>query len=442
MKFRVVWQEGLFLRPQHFQQTDRYYAHELMSRTKELGSNMWGLFHLDIDTNHLKASKIIINSVAGIMPDGTLFDITSKDYALSLDITLDDISKSIYLVLPMAVQNSDEVNLDNQTNRLTRFVSQTIYDVTNTNVGENNTTEILSAKYNFKLLFEEDVNEGYIKLKLGTIGDVSASGIVSLENDFLPTYLHLHASQNIISNMDKLLSTISYRIEKLAEKLSDTNLQASELGEYLMLQLLNKTKSRLYFYLTQDRIHPADLFLELTSFIGELAIFMKKDKLLSEEFIYEHENQGSSFMTIINELNDMLSMVLEQKSIPLPVEKRKYGIHVITVADKSLIDTCSFIFAVKADMEDDKLKKTLLSNLKMGSIETIRDSVNYHLGGFKLKALSTAPRQIPYKVNHLYFKVELQATDKEKLSRSGGFAFHLSSELTDVEYAMWAIRNE
>ncbi len=442
MELKVVWKEGLFLRPQHFQQNDRYIAYELMSRTKELGSNMWGLFNLNIDTNYLRSSKVVVNNVSGVMPDGTFFDINSKDDTLSLDVKLDDISKSIYLALPITINNSDEVNFENQSNRLTRYVAHTVEEIPNTNVGENSFTDILSAKYNFKLLLEEEINEGYVKIKLGTIGDVSASGIVSLEDSYIPTYLHLHASKTLLTRMNELLSTISYRIEKLVEKLSDANVQASELGEYLMLQLLNKTKSRLHFYFTQDRIHPATLFLELTSFIGELAVFMKRDKVLSEEFTYEHENQGSSFIAIITELNEMLSMVLEQKSISLPVEKRKYGIYVIPVVDKSLISSCSFIFAVKADIEDDKLKKILLSNLKMGSIETIRDLVNYHLGGFKMKALSVAPRQIPYKVNYLYFKVEVESTDKEKIARSGGFAFHLSTELTDVDYALWAIRND
>jgi len=107
-----------------------------------------------------------------------------------------------------------------------------------------------------------------------------------------------------------------------------------------------------------------------------------------------------------------------------------------------MINSSSFVFAVKADIEGDQLKKLLLSNLKMGSIETIRDLVNYHLGGFKLKSLTTAPRQIPYKVNYLYFKVELEAEDKEKLARSGGFAFHLSGELPNVDYTLWAIRND
>ncbi|PHR56518.1 MAG: type VI secretion system baseplate subunit TssK [Arcobacter sp.] len=442
MQHKVVWKEGLFMRPQHFQQNDRYFTNELMMRTKEMGPNNWGLFNMSIDNHHLGSGKVVLNNASGVMPDGTLFDINSKTDALSLDINIQDSAKALYLALPITIHHSDEVHFEDQKNRLTRLIAENIEDVPNTNSGENSEADIIGARFNFKLLLEEDVNEGYVKIKLGNVADVTASGVVSMDENYMPTFLHLHASKDLISKMNELMSTLSYRAEKLAEKLSDSNVQATELGDYLMLQLLNKTQSRLHYYFTQDRIHPSELFLELNSLIGELAVFMKKEKRILDPFVYEHEKQGESFDNVLSELNDMLSMVLEQNSVSLPVQEQKYGIFTSQIAEKSMINSSSFVFAVKADMEEDKLKKLLQSNLKMGSIETIRDLVNYHLGGFKLKPLATAPRQIPYKVNYIYFKVELEAEDKEKLTHSGGFAFHLSGELPNVEYTLWAIRND
>jgi len=135
-------------------------------------------------------------------------------------------------------------------------------------------------------------------------------------------------------------------------------------------------------------------------------------------------------------------VVLEQNSIALPIEQRKYGIYVSQIENKSLIDSSTFILAVAADLENDKLTKLLLANLKVGSIETIRNLVNYHLAGFVLKPLSVAPRQIPYRMNNIYFKLELNAEDRAKLKSSGGFAFHLSKEIPNIAYDLWVIRND
>ncbi len=38
---KVIWQEGMLLRPQHFQHNDRYYDHQMKTRTQLLGGYTW-----------------------------------------------------------------------------------------------------------------------------------------------------------------------------------------------------------------------------------------------------------------------------------------------------------------------------------------------------------------------------------------------------------------
>lgn len=441
MEKRIVWREGLFIRPQHFQQNDRYYAYELMTRTTELGSNKWGFFELDIDKRLLGMGKVVINHASGILPDGTLFNIKAKDEDLALNISSDDFGKSIYIAVPILIHNSDDVRFEDQENILTRFMAETSLAMPNTNAGESSTADVVLAKHDFRLLLEDDINDGYITIKVTDVVSVSAGGSVTIDDSYIPTFLHLNKSKDLMSRLNELMSMLTYRVERLSEKISHSVLQASELGNYLMLQLLNKALSRFHFFLTQDKIHPQDVFLELTTLAGEFAVFMKKDKKLSENFTYKHEDIGGSYNKIIEELKDMLSMVLEQNSISLPIEERKYGIQVVKIKDKKMLKTSQFIFAVSADASTEKIKTILMTNLKMGSIETVRELVNYHLVGFKIKPLSSPPREIPYRVNHLYFQVELTNENRVELERSGGFAFHLSAGLPNVTYALWSIRS-
>ena len=46
----VVWHEGMLLRPQHFQQHDRYYDEQLTRRTSGLHAHAWGFTRLELDT--------------------------------------------------------------------------------------------------------------------------------------------------------------------------------------------------------------------------------------------------------------------------------------------------------------------------------------------------------------------------------------------------------
>lgn len=436
----VVWREGLFIRPQHFQQNDRYFEYELRTRTHESNPNQWGLFELEIDLQFLNSSKLVINRAYGIMPDGTLIDVTIKSHGLIMDVTPHDTGKLIYLSLPLMMHHADTVSFEEEI-KPTRKIARRESDIPNTNVGENSHTELLLAQHNFRLLREEELNEGYGVIPIARIGSVSASGSINLEENFVPTYLHLHRSHYLITQLKEIMSVINFRMIKLAEKLSDVTIQAAELGDYLLLQLLNRFHSRFHFYLSQEKVHPQSLFLELSSLGAELSVFMKKERRLIREYTYDHNDQKESFLLLLNELKNMLSMVLEQNSLKLPIEQRKYGIFVAKIEDKSLIESGAFVLAVSADVSTEKVKKLLLDNLKIGTIETIRDLVNYHLAGFKIKPLPAAPRQIPYRVNHIYLKIELSGEEKKTLQSSGGMAFHLTGEIEGIEYTLWAIRN-
>lgn len=440
MQNKIVWREGLFIRPQHFQQNDRYYNYELMTRTINSKSNNWGLYDLKIDENLLNNSVISINNASGILPDGTLFNLSSKEQTLTLDIKVSDTNKIIFLILPHFIKDSDDVNFENQKNIFTRYSAKVIQDVPNTNAGESSISDILVAQQNFKLVTQDNVNDSYAKIEIAKIGNVSPSGGISFDETFIPTYLHFNNSKQI-TKVKELLSMISYRAEKLAENLSDSSAQSAELGNYLMLQLLNQAEARFNFFLTQDKINPDQVFLELTTLAAQLAVFMKKEKRIVTQIIYNHFEQYSSFNKILDELKSMLTMVLEQNSISLPVEKRKYGIYIAPIKDTQLIKDSTFIFAVSADTSIQKVKETLLSSLKLGTIETIKNLINYHLVGFKIRTLSSAPKEIPYKVNHLYFSIELSEENKKELLKSSGFAFYLSSEITNINYAIWAIKN-
>lgn len=440
MFYGIAWREGLFIRPQHFQQNDRYHEYQLRSMALESRTNHWGMYDLEFDEHYLNAGKVVLNRAYGIGIDGTLIDITAKSHNLILDIEPHDAGKMIYLALSLDIDRADLVCFEEEKNHLSRFIAKREKEVPNINSGESSGADILVTRHNFLLLREEELNEGFGAFPIVKIGAVSASGSVTLDASFVPTYLHTHTNPFLIAQLKELNSILNFRINKLSEKLSDSTIQVAELGDYLMLTLINRYYNRFHFFLSQEKVHPQDIYLELISFASELAIFMKKEKLIRDEFSYLHGAQKESFALLFHELKTMLSTVLEQNSMKIPVEARKYGIYVAKIEDKGLINTCGFVLAVSSDIPAEKLKKIVMDNLKIGTIETIRDLVNYHLAGYKIKSLPTAPRQIPYRVNHSYFEVELSHDEKKILHASGGMALHLAGDIEGIEYHLWAVR--
>ena len=76
---KVIWSEGMFLRPQHFQQHDRYLEALIEDRTRPLRPHSWGLVDLQISEEALRLGKIEVQACRAVMPDGTTVNIPKGD---------------------------------------------------------------------------------------------------------------------------------------------------------------------------------------------------------------------------------------------------------------------------------------------------------------------------------------------------------------------------
>src|ERR1700751_566450 len=75
---KVIWSEGLFLRPQHFQQADRYVEKLVRSRVAALRPYPWGITDLKLNPDLLSLGKFAVQEARGVIEDGTPFSIPDE----------------------------------------------------------------------------------------------------------------------------------------------------------------------------------------------------------------------------------------------------------------------------------------------------------------------------------------------------------------------------
>src|ERR1700733_6064750 len=63
---RVAWQEGMFLRAQHFQQQDRWMAGHLRASIAALRPFPWGFTHLAIARDMLGTGRFALAAASGL----------------------------------------------------------------------------------------------------------------------------------------------------------------------------------------------------------------------------------------------------------------------------------------------------------------------------------------------------------------------------------------
>ncbi len=443
---KIVWREGMLLRPQHLQQQDRYYQQQFRTLLQSITPNNWGFFEVDIDQQYLMMGKIVISRAAGILPDGTQFRIGNAHPAIEVKKEIYD--AVVYLALPITTGDSVENRQEDESQVITPFVSfeKLVYD---TNYGERNSCAVLCCRHDFRLLVEQHGNNNslqdeasWIKMPLCRISDVSTDGVVILDDHFQPSYLHFSECAQLQGCLRELVNMLANRGETLAGRLRNTGrFGTSEVGDFLMLTLINRNETGLRHLLQLKQIHPERVFMEMVSLHSELASFSGDSRRPLTELVYSHASQYACFSRIMSELRQLLSQVIEQHAVELPLQTRKYGILVSPLQDRSLLDNSQFVLTAQADCEQEQLRNRLPAQMKVGPVEQIRQMVNLHLPGINLRPLSAAPRQLPFHARQLYFSLELDAAMRSQLDSSGGFAMHVAGEFPELQLNLWAIRN-
>jgi type VI secretion system protein ImpJ len=432
----------MLLRPQHLQQNDRYYDHQFKVRTQRLGSFAWGFFELDIDVQFLKTGKLVVSKAAGVFPDGTVFELGTGGDPLGLDVPPNTGSTLVYLALPLTTGNHIESRRRDQQDVLARYVAFD-EEVTDSNAGANLSSAVVCGSPDFRLLLgEQQADQVYIKLKVCEIVNSSSDGQITLATEFSPTYVNFRSSSYLLSCLKEVISLLGHRGDTLAERMrASGKVGGAEVGDFMMLQLINRYEPMLRHYLSIESVHPEQIYRDLLSLLGELATFASETKRPQSECQYLHSDQGLSFRTLMDEARTVLSMVLEQHAIELPLDQRQYNVQVAMLPDKTLLSSATFVLAASAQCDSEDLRTRLPAHLKVGTTETIRQLVNLHLPGLKVQALPVAPRQIAFHSGKTYFALALTSEEQVELVKSGGIAFHVSGELPGLELKLWAIRD-
>ena len=68
---RIVWQEGMFLRAQHFQQQDRWAAQQLRSSIAGLRPFPYGFTDLAVSRDLLGTGRVALTAASGRVDAGT-----------------------------------------------------------------------------------------------------------------------------------------------------------------------------------------------------------------------------------------------------------------------------------------------------------------------------------------------------------------------------------
>lgn len=439
---KVIWSEGMFLQPQHFQQHDRHLENLIESRSAAIAPYHWGHQVLRVDDQALKLGRIALVSGAGVLPDGTPFRFPEVDAApLPLEIPADAKDETVYLAAPLRRAGADEADLaGDDAAGLTRYrVSDT--SITDNNTGADTAALVQLGELRLRIMLKRDVTDAYACVGVLRVRERRADNQVLLDSAYIAPTLAVGDSATLAAYLREIEGLLHQRGEAIAARLSSPGRGGvAEIADFLLLQTVNRYEPEFAHLRQISALHPERFYAIGLLLAGELCTFTRDQRRPPAYPEYNHDEPARCFTPLMLDLRRSLSMVLEQTAIPIELQDRKYGVRVAIVPDAELLRSAGFVLAVNAQMPAEVLRARFPTQVKIGPVERIRDLVNLQLPGIALRPLPVAPRQIPYHAGFNYFEMDRGSEFWKQLERSGGLALHVAGEFPGIEMECWAIR--
>lgn len=436
---KVIWSEGIFISPQHFQQQDRYFEFRIEQAYKLTRGYQYGLCDITFDKSALKDGLVTLNRLFVVFHNGMIIDFNDRELPfLKIEIPPNTKEQLLYVILPDISMKENQFSFDEATAK-TRYLGfdKTLTDVTNVNFDPRT---ISLAQLNPRLVLEQDVGIKHQKIPIARLSSNHTKEIF-IDTDYIPLTINAQNQAVLKSYISEVYSLLSQRSNSLSTGVNDPNRGGSvEVVDFLMLQTTNRYLAYMQHQnLATNHTHPEDLYIELSKLCADLMTFLPERKVRNLPS-YDHDDLSTCYTELMNSLRLVLGTVIEQRVIRIPLHKHDEATHVAQTPNTTLLDLATFVLAVKADMPMESIQQRIPTTLKISTTEKIKDLIAFHLPGVKTVPLSTAPRELPYHNGYTYFELDKNTEMWQLFTETSGMAFHLAGEFPGLDLEFWAIK--
>lgn len=437
---KVIWSEGMFLQPQHFQQHERYLEKLIESRARPTLPHAWGFARLELDEAALAMGKLALNAGQGLFPDGTPFDFPGTHQAPQpLDIPAQARNLLVLLAVPLRRRGGLEADLGGDgKDALARYA---VADVEVPDMTSERSDPIQLGELRLCLLLESERTDAYACLGAIRLLERRADNQLLLDQEYIPPALTIHANRSLAGYCEELHGMLHHRGDELAAQLAQPGRGGvAEIADFLMLQTVNRHEPVFAHFRQAGQLHPQQLYMAMLALAGDLSTFGNDRRRVPVYPAYQHDKLERTFLPLMADLRRNLNMILVRSAVPIALQAQPHGVRKAQIPDRNLLKSASFVLAVNAQMPADTLRARFPSQVKFGPVERLPDLVNLALPGIALHSMPVAPRQIPYHAGFNYFELERSGEMWQQLEHSAGLAMHIAGDFPGLELELWAIK--
>lgn len=438
---KVVWSEGLFLKPHHFQQQERYFDRMLSTQAFGLGPFHWGVEELKIDSRALEGGLISVSRFKGTLPDGT--SLSFPDYDLSPDplsvedIKSDYVNAELFLVLPSKEDAALEIcstsdSEEEKSGKRFMGLSNEVQNVVDR--GRSKETFLIAKLKPALVVGKREMLKNVTYLPIGKIKDIKNSLIIALDTDYIPPTYNCDAIDKLRDYLAVLSNIVRNESEKTRTEIQKfgNNVNFRDLSK---LQILNRYEPLLTHLSKTKFVHPIKLFEEVLQLVGELSTFLDADRK-PPNIDYDHENLAGCFGALLSCLQSYMHQDSYTKAYELDVSRISgSGIYKATIAERNVIRRSQFYIAIREDqITSDLIDHTFICG---SDIERV---FNNDQPGIEIKRMSHV-EHIPAQPGYAFFSISRHSDHWAIIEGDTTLTVYFCDPDAYVDFKLWVVRD-
>jgi type VI secretion system protein ImpJ len=437
---RMVWSEGMYLGPHHFQVQSRYFEDSIQFAISSLWFASYGLAGLELDADALHNGTASLLHARGILPDGLIFNMPESD-ALPEPRAIADLfpptRDSITALLAIPPRRPDGLNCalgeSGATNGKTRFVaeSRVLHDE-NTGLDER---PVNLGRKNFRLLVDPEPAEGLLTLPVARIVR-DGSGHFAYDANFVPPVVQLGASTRLMLLTQRLIEILDEKSATIGRsaggQAGHAEFSTREIANFWLLHAVNSAAAPLRHLLVAKRGHPEELFLELSRLAGALCTFAL-DSHPRDLPLYDHMNLSEGFEKLDRHIRAHLETIVPTNCLSIPMRAAGDYFYEGEVSDQRCLGRSRWVLAVRAGLGEAELMTQVPRLIKVCTPPFVRELVKRALPGMALTHLPVPPPAISARVETLYFGINRSGPCWDHLAQTRQVGMYVPGEFPNPE---------
>lgn len=438
MRGTVVWSEGMFIAPQHFQHSEvvaQSYVNEIAQL--DLACGDFGVSELDINTDMLQIGKFAIRNAAGVFPDRLFFRLSKE---LVTDIPDGVVDEIVHLAVPLAIVGTAQFGVDRDTVRMIK----TRAELRDLNDPSNEPVETELAEVGACLRLGSADFSGYASIPVARILEKTAEGHVVLDRSFVPHALRISAAKLLMERLEETISLARVRATNAAGRVvtdTGTRSETSLLTERLELQVLNKWLLVLQNDAHHGKVSPRSLYQHLACMSVELDAVL--GVATDPSLIYDADSIAQSFEGLLANLRSKLTLEKPASVMALSwntelFEKRR--VLRLIIPTRVLSEKRRPILALSGPDNAPALLELGPKACKLAGLSAMPDLVARGLPGVDLTPLPVPPPELRSRSDAAFFAVNISSEHWQKyLEKREALALHVDDRIRKVDATLYML---